>query len=592
MSKKSFQNHIEELSTEISQKEAMIMKLGLLRAVTFIGAVAFIFLHFRNDFPFALFISIGFIIVFGILVNIYRSRNHQLLLSKELKLINEEEIERLNLNLKNFDSGVQYNVKEHPYQEDLDILGNHSLFQLVNRCVLPSSKQLLADWLSSPAQVDECIKRQKSAEELATDFSLRQDLMAELRLAVKKKKKEAPDVSAKDLFHWASEVSSDYSKNLVIGLNTLMIIVGLMVLFFNQTYHWIYLPLILNGIFLARTVKKLKKETSGIDKAFYMIKSYEIAIKKIEKASFKSVKLKDLRQKIVDEQASKAIQELSSITQRNDNRVNMLYAVLDFTFILDAHLLHSLIKWKKQYGSRLRYWLDVVHEIECMASLGAFSAAHPEYNYPTFSESIELKAKSLGHPLIDPNVVVKNDFVLSESEKLAVITGSNMSGKSTFERTLGINLALAFAGAPVYAETFQTGIFQIFTSMRTRDNLEESTSSFYAELKRIKQLLNLIEGQMPVFYLLDEILKGTNSNDRHIGAEALIRKLVTKNGIGLVSTHDLELGSLEDQVNGVTNYSFNSQIDDQKINFDYLLTKGICKSFNASQLMRNIGIID
>ena len=224
-------------------------------------------------------------------------------------------------------------------------------------------------------------------------------------------------------------------------------------------------------------------------------------------------------------------------------------------------------------------------------SLAGFSYANRGFTIPVIvDEAYQLSATALGHPLIRGKERVVNDFAMAGKGKVIIITGSNMSGKSTFLRTVGVNVVLALMGAPVCAASFTTSVYQVFTSMRTQDNLEESVSSFYAELKRLKQLLELIGTTHPVLFMLDEILKGTNSHDRHNGAASLIKQLTGTDSFGFVSTHDLELGALSDDAGTIENYSFNSQVVDDEIIFDYKLHHGLCKSFNASKLMEKMGI--
>jgi DNA mismatch repair ATPase MutS len=251
-----------------------------------------------------------------------------------------------------------------------------------------------------------------------------------------------------------------------------------------------------------------------------------------------------------------------------------------------------LEKWKSGMESTVRKWFDALAEAEVLNSMACFAFANPEYILPeTTGADFHYEARELGHPLILAQKRVSNSFFVEGRGKTVVVTGSNMSGKSTFLRTLGINAVLALAGAPVCAASCRISVFQVFTAMRTQDSLEESVSSFYAELKRLRQLIDLLPEGQPVFYLLDEILKGTNSNDRHEGAKALIRQLHKHNATGLVSTHDLALGQMgEISPEYVTNYSFNSEFADGKLYFDYKLREGICQSFNASQLMRQMGI--
>ncbi|MDX5349072.1 MAG: DNA mismatch repair protein MutS, partial [Hymenobacteraceae bacterium] len=258
----------------------------------------------------------------------------------------------------------------------------------------------------------------------------------------------------------------------------------------------------------------------------------------------------------------------------------------------DFYWMWRLERWKKQSVPNLEPAIAALAEVETLSSFSAFWYANPSNILPNLSDTpFEVTAESLGHPLIIKDDRVVNDFEMAGAGKTVVITGSNMSGKSTFLRTVGLNVVLALAGAPVAARKFTVYPMQVFTSMRTADDLSESTSSFYAELKRLRLLLDLTETGQPVLYLLDEILKGTNSHDRHLGAVSLVRQLQRQNQSGLISTHDLALGELAQQSpETIRNYSFNSHIEANKIIFDYHLTPGICRSFNASQLMKQMGI--
>jgi len=230
--------------------------------------------------------------------------------------------------------------------------------------------------------------------------------------------------------------------------------------------------------------------------------------------------------------------------------------------------------------------------LEALCSLAGFSYSNPHYVYPSIEdEKAYIKVRSLGHPLILNQERITNDLDLEKPGSIALVTGSNMSGKSTFLRTVGVNIVLGLCGAPVCAESAEISHVQLFTGMRTEDNLEEHVSSFYAELQRIQSLLKMVDQEeTTILFMLDEILKGTNSKDRHKGAAALIRQLSKTNSFGFVSTHDLELGDLQQELSGVKNYSFNSRIEGDEIIFDYTLEEGLCRSFNASKLMEKIGI--
>jgi len=294
--------------------------------------------------------------------------------------------------------------------------------------------------------------------------------------------------------------------------------------------------------------------------------------------------------------APAAIRSVGRWFARLDYRLHPIFIFLvGIPFLWDLHCLAALEKWKKAHGAELAAWLDALADTEAMNSLAGFAFAHPHYPLPqvAWEENIRIEAAQLGHPLIPADSRVSNDFSLVGTGHTMLVTGSNMSGKSTFLRTVGINLVLAQMGSVVCADRLICAPVQVFSSMRTQDSLVENTSSFYAELKRLRQLLELagtLDSKLPVFYLLDEILKGTNSADRHRGAEALIRQLHPLPASGMVSTHDLELGEWAATQSFVQNFHFRSDVQDGQLHFDYKLYEIICQSFNASELMRMMGI--
>jgi len=293
--------------------------------------------------------------------------------------------------------------------------------------------------------------------------------------------------------------------------------------------------------------------------------------------------------------ASRLMKQLSTIAGLFSARQSPFGNLLMNGFLLwDLQCMGRLERWKQRATGRLDQMLEVGAELEALVSLAAFAFANPTYITPEVGrEPLECTATTLGHPLIFVQGRIDNDYSTVGIGQTTVITGSNMSGKSTFLRAVGLNLVLAQAGAVVCAAAMRFGVAQVYTAMRTQDNLAESTSSFYAELKRLRLLLQLTEGPdaPPVFYLLDEILRGTNSRDRHRGAHALVHQLHQRQASGLISTHDLELAALEQELPGaVRNFSFNSTIEGDQIHFDYHLTPGVCRSFNASKLMQLMGI--
>jgi DNA mismatch repair ATPase MutS len=270
---------------------------------------------------------------------------------------------------------------------------------------------------------------------------------------------------------------------------------------------------------------------------------------------------------------------------------HQFYAAFNNLWFLDVYLIILTEKWKNKNGSSIGGWVSAINEFEALNSLAGFQYSNPTFTFPEIKDdSYCIHFEMLGHPLISEKKRVSNDFSLNRRGEIAMITGSNMAGKSTFLRTVGINMVLALTGAPCCAKHGQLSNLKIFSSMRTQDSLEEGVSSFYAELKRIEQLLKLIQSGQPIFFLLDEMFKGTNSKDRHRGGFSLIKQLKELNAFGIISTHDLDLAVLAGKHTIVTNYSFNSNIREGKMNFNYLLTNELCSDFNASELMKQSGI--
>lgn len=270
---------------------------------------------------------------------------------------------------------------------------------------------------------------------------------------------------------------------------------------------------------------------------------------------------------------------------------NLFYLVFNLFFLLDIYWIILAERWRVRNKNYVRSWASSVSEFEVLSSIAGFSYSNPGYAFPEIKEEdYIIRFEMLGHPLINPASRVNNDFSLVGRGKIVMITGSNMAGKSTFLRAVGVNLVLALMGAPCCARSAQVSNMKLFTSMRTQDNLEEGVSSFYAELKRVEQLLRLLESGEAVFFLLDEMFKGTNSQDRYKGGISLIKQLSELNAFGIISTHDLELARRVGNHMISANYSFNSEIHGDEMTFNYQLTEGICRDFNASELMKRSGI--
>jgi DNA mismatch repair ATPase MutS len=332
-------------------------------------------------------------------------------------------------------------------------------------------------------------------------------------------------------------------------------------------------------------------------------RGYQALINKIECESFKSEKLVQLKSLLSKNKHSafKEIKKLCKLLdfsqQRGINKTKMpikgnpFYSLLNSFLLLDIYLIIGTEKWKSKNKEFIKSWAEAVSEFEVINSIAGFCYSNPSYTFPEITEKNNyINFESLGHPLINSNKRVCNNFHSEGQGDIVMITGSNMGGKSTFLRTVGVNLVLALAGAPCCARYGQVSNLKLYTSMRTQDNLKEGISSFYAELDRIEKMLKLIENSHNVFFLLDEMFKGTNSEDRHKGGFSLINQISKLKTSGIIATHDIELAKFSENKKLVVNYSFNSEIKDNSMIFSYKLQPGICNDFNASELMKKSGI--
>ena len=545
----------------------------------------------------------------------YQREHHRL-----LARLNHDEQERLAGRLSTFDPGLRYLDAQHPYAADLDVFGPHSLFQLLNRASTRLGYDWLASWLLKSASADEVQARQQAAAELAPAVSWTQEWQARAR-HFPRQQADPREFSAwlalPDFF-----AGKPWLKPLLVLL-PLLVLASVAAWALGQDFYWLMgvqlVISLLNGR-LAAARNEYAEQALAMHDALRATQA-QLALFEDEEADqrWQSVRLRQLRETLRAAShgaaATRRLGQLASVAGLFRGREHPLGALLLNNLLLwDLHAMWQLERWKRDLGPELTTVLEVQAELEALVSLAGWQFANPTYATPTLSTApLEVTAEALGHPLIFTAQRITNDFHMVGYGQTAVITGSNMAGKSTFLRTVGLNMVLALAGGVVCARQLRLSPAQVFTAMRTQDNLAESTSSFYAELKRLKLLLDLSNEELgmrneelgddgqpqnqpttnnaPVFYLLDEILKGTNSLDRHRGARALLRQLHQRRAAGLISTHDLELAALETEwPSQVRNFSFNSTFSDGQIHFDYQLTPGACRAFNASQLMQLMGI--
>ncbi len=533
--------------------------------------------------------ALAFPFIFGLVVNAHKRIAYNRRQALLLKKINIKEANLANGKLKEQDGGTEYLDKKHPYINDLDIFGDNSIFQLLNRTTTKSGRDLLAGWLSNNNNAAELLDRQDAVKELSEMLEWRQELEAK---GLHFKRQESNSDELIDWIKTPQPIPTFFKVCAWLFPFLIIPSIGLNIYSDWPVYATLILALV-SGFVVNRFQEPLKILTETVAKHISVLGAYSTLIGQLENASFKSKKLQELKVTVspTGKAASTVIQELFKVLDFLNSRTNMLYWMVNVPLLFDIHIMVMAERWKAKNQNDVSKWFEAISELEALCSLAGLSYANPAFAYPIFAEQeYHFEAFNLGHPLISEQERINNDYALSGRGSTSIITGSNMSGKSTFLRTLGVNITLAHAGAPVCAASLELSTIQLFTSMRTEDNLEEHVSSFYAELQRIQSLLSLVEKGKPVLYMLDEILKGTNSQDRHIGAVSLAKQLANTNSFGLISTHDLALGQLEKSMDNISNYSFNSEIKGDEIVFPYLLEKGVCRSFNASKLMEKIGI--
>jgi hypothetical protein len=571
--------------------KAKLKSLAFLRVVTFITYLVVLTISANYSNLIAVILStILFILIFVTLVKLFNNTQFQANHNKYLSKINSDELLRNRGRLDGFDPGMEFAYTQHPYHNDLDIFGNNSLFQLINRCTTFWGRNTLADWLSFKSDSEEILKRQKSIRELSENI----DWLQEFQATGLHNESKSDITNFQEWLKSGPVISNNafYSVLRYLG-PLLMILIFILVILSVITYHWIFVGMVLNSLILLSILDRVRNIHENTTEAIKTLKSLEELILLVEKSNFNSAKLRELQSIYLEStpKVSKRISSLNGILQNLDNRSNQIYHLFNILFLLDLHFAMQAEHWKIIQPDNINSWFEAMGEFEGLVSFAGMSFANPEYSFPEILKgNHNLKAENLGHPLIPAKSRISNDFSLNGLGSIGMITGSNMAGKSTFLRTVGVNMVLALAGGPVCAGKFGLTMSQVFSSMRTQDNLEENISSFYAELNRIKQLLQITSDKTPVFFLLDEILKGTNSHDRHLGAVSLVHQLTDENTSGLISTHDIALAKEATEGRKVSNYSFNSIINGDEIIFDYKLTPGICESFNASKLMKKMGI--
>lgn len=509
---------------------------------------------------------------------------------RELIELNRRERKALKLDFADFADGDAYRSPGHYFSEDLDLFGPGSFFQYLNRCGLPEGEAQLAAWLASNSHPD-MVQRQQAVRELAVQPDWRQDFYATARLA-------RTEIPLQAVLGWLEA----YSPHMPTKISWLSPLFGLSALGAWTGYflgHWsIWIPVLLflaglgiAGAYLRRT-QELSEKSGRVRQTFVQ---YQRLVGMIEAQDFRARSLLQYKDglQVGGRPLSAILKAFAGKLEMLEHRSNLLIGLLgNGIFLWDLWAGWRTERWIADYGSRVREWFDVIASVDASISLGNFAFNHPGFAYPEILDSgpSVLEVEGLAHPLLPAEKRVPNDYAIREGS-FHIITGANMAGKSTFLRSLTLAMVMARCGLPVCAAAMHYRPLPLITSMRTADSLARNESYFFAELKRLKQLVDALS-KRPHFVLLDEILKGTNSKDKARGSRLFLERLVSSGATGLIATHDLSLCEAADSLEQVDNYYFDAEIRDGELFFDYKLRPGICSNMNASFLLRKMGIVE
>ncbi len=559
-----------------------------IRFIVFIagcGAVYFLF----DFWQYAVLAGVVFFGIFLFLVSRHENlkRKRDFLIS--LRDINGKELQILDLDFHGFPSGKEFLEDDHEYSRDIDLFGTGSLFQYLNRSVTKDGVALLAQKLTSN-NIKDIPQKQEAVKELASKVDFRQEFWATATLL-------DPKRSPKSILDWVTSYNAFVPAIFSwlcwawLGLS----IISFSLYFYDAVSGYLPVAVFFIGLGITgRYIKQIGAFSVSISSLELFFGQYSQLILAIERESFSCEMLTQIKSQITTSgpTASQRFLELSSAIGRLDQRNNMLFGVLaNGLGLWDLKQVYTIEKWLQENAQHLENWLQAVAQIDAMCSLGNYAYNHPSYTFPVIKQGdFLLKSTAAHHPLLDPNKSIGNDIDISLGE-FFIITGANMAGKSTFLRTVAMQIVGANMGLPVCAQEVTYSPVKLITSMRTSDSLTDDESYFFSELKRLKYIVDKIETDR-YFIVLDEILKGTNSQDKANGSRKLIEKLSRKMATGIIATHDLSLTEVVNEYDTISNYYFDADITNDELTFDYKFKNGIATNMNASFLLRKMGIVD
>ncbi len=582
-----YKEEINHLSAKLKDVKSQLLRTRMLRLLAFLSIGFTIYYGFKKSN----FYFIGSLLSIAVFIFLLLKHTDLKKLKKltETKLkINNTEIDVLNGNYSHLDNGKEFTNPEHYFSNDIDLFGVKSFFQYINRTATNEGKKLLASVLTSN-DIDNIKNKQEVIKQLALKTKWRQHFTAVASLINTK-------ASIPTITNWIQSYESKLPKLLSI-LSLLfsvisIVLIGLLyfsIIPFSIVLIWFFIGLSITAFFI-KNIQNLYTETSNAKEIF---NQYHQLLAQIESEEFTNSTLKD-KQKIIqlkNKKASDIFKEFSKILDAFDQRNNVIIAVIgNGLFLWDIRNTFKIEKWISTYKNTVEEWFSVVSFFDAQNSLANFSFNKPKYIFPTISnEKSVLNSINLGHPLLDTSKRIDNDFSVNQ-EQFFIVTGANMAGKSTFLRTVSLAIVMSNCGLPVCTNKIKYNPIKLITSMRTSDSLNDDESYFYAELKRLKFIVNEIKNEN-YFIILDEILKGTNSKDKAIGSKKFVEKLNKSKSTGIIATHDVSLCDLATEYPTIENYYFDAEIINDELHFDYKMKNGVCKNMNASFLLKKMEII-
>jgi hypothetical protein len=590
---KEYSQRVNRSQLIIARLTRSLRMLSLLRLGFFVLTLASPFLFFEISLLLTILVSVIAFSLFLFLVKWYQTLSLRRKFEQIKVEINLREQKALQHQFSDFSDGSEFIDPHHMNSYDLDLFGKGSLFQFLNRTVTPKGAQKLAHVLQHPMlDIKQILERQELINELKEEIVWRQNFSAEGKMY-------GEDKTENELFvQWSEQEFTLRSLKIAPVLLVVLPIVGIASIIFwivtGNSALFIF-SLFLQAAWWIYESKQIIIIYSQFGKRANILQKYASLLKYIETFQWNSAEGKQIIQKLKhDGLPSVEAKKLSKIISAFDNRNNLLMGVfLNLILVWDIWNSYRLVNWHRRNKMNYRCWIETIAMIDACNSLANYAYNHPEAVYPKFSDGeFHLKAEQLGHPLIHPRKRVCNNFELNGTHQTIIITGANMSGKSTFLRTIGVNMVMGMSGAPVCAQRMVFKPVEVFSNMRTSDSLFDDESYFFAELKRLKAILEEVDKGKELLIILDEILKGTNSVDKLYGSQKLLRRLIDQKTSAIIATHDLKLTEIEHEFpDKVSNLCFEITIDNDEMQFDYQLRRGVTTIMNASFLMKKMGII-